>query len=110
MAGDEFRVGDVVRVTLEGKVTRVLPALGGNGAVELRVEPEEGCSQYVTTDQANVEKVEPKEWGVGDTVRHYGGNGTYSIGQAGYYHHESGIWVEGKGLFDAAGYERVEVG
>lgn len=48
----EYKVGDQVRVTVEGEITRVLPADGG--ATEYRVHSG-GVAHYIYDDSAQIE-------------------------------------------------------
>lgn len=106
MAG-EFRVGDRVKVTIEGEVNRVLAH--GDGT-ELRITTGEDQDHYVYADGANVEKVEPEyeTFGPGDIVRnkHFPGL-VYVLGSDGNFAVPFDEWRPGSEEFTSERFERV---
>lgn len=111
MAGQMYRRGDRVKVTLEGEVTRVMDIEPGSETVELRIE-HNGRASFVYTDMATVEKVEPpvETFGPGAVVRdkvvH---SARYAIGNGGYFSFTTNEWHDDPTDFTTDRYERVEV-
>ena len=105
-----YKVGDRVKVTIEGDVNRVL---GFDNGQELRIEVE-GTDDfhYVYTDSANIEKVEPEYevFGVGETLR-YKRDHKYQflVLRDGYVDLRNHIYNGKSSAFTSEHYERVEL-
>lgn len=128
MAAD-LKVGDRVRVTIEGAVSRVW-AEGSPTDLGLTVRFDSTFGEHILTHgsvkrgSVVVEKIEPpvKEFGPGDTVSHLRSGVLISLGGEGFFNHEQGKFFPwghfsdalGKSLdrehFTSVNYERVELG
>lgn len=112
-----IRMGDRVKVTLEGEVTRILDIEPGSEEVELRVEVN-GRAHFVYTDTASVEKVAPpaEVFGPGDVVRNPKTKRVYTLAKDGWVMHGKGAEFtparSGSPMsqFTSDVFERVQVG
>lgn len=116
MSLQTYKMGDRVRVTLEGEVTRILDIEPGSEEVELRIEVN-GKSSFVYTDMARIEKVKPpvEVFGPGALVRHKTDGDRYLVGADGYCSLQSNKWFYWDSdvpanYFSSDEYELVEVG
>lgn len=102
----EVKVGDRVRVVLEGTVGFTwagnFELLDPTGEVRCSLHP--GARHVVS-----VEVLPPpvETFGPGDVVRRKDSGAIYTVGKNGYYHHGSTSVVLGEGLFTSERYERV---
>lgn len=121
-ATEDYKVGDTVKVSFEGKVNRVL-ALGQDkpGEVELRIAVGDD-NHFIYTDTANVEKVSaPVEvFGPGDVVRNVHSRIVLLLGDDGWWNRtkvkfypyghvtQAGRRVD-RDRFTSEDYERVDL-
>ena len=115
--GAEFKVGDQVKVALEGEVTRVLKYGGfGDDCFELRIQMYGSLHpHYVYTDSAIIEKAEPpvEVFKPGDIVSDAFGT-VRVIAQGGWVRLDNGKFYSTKDAepiaFTSEHFERVQVG
>ena len=110
MADYAPKVGDRVRVVLEGVVKEEINTFG------IKMDNDAGqwlAELYIDRPGVTVEKIEPpvETFGPGDVVRDRSiPKYTYYIGRDGYLDiYNKGLWNEGGGTFTSEHYEKVSL-